>query len=143
MTIATSAWVSIGPALIAGGIGLTSAFLSYFSARQSIARSAEDATVTRTHQRDLLVWERRLSATEIVWLILFDLERSKHLSDGAKEQLVRSIVWLPEPARRDTLSLVVQLQRDPASASTDQFAALRTTLTAIGSPESERRDTDD
>lgn len=114
----TSVWLVIGPALIAGGIGLVSAVLSLVSARQSLAHTAAAETAAHDHQLDLLVYERRFLAIENIWHSLFEVEQSQRLTADSRNEVVRATVWLPEESRRMVLQTILELQdRDPDPAA--------------------------
>src|SRR4051794_6662701 len=109
MVIGTaSVWLAIGPALIAGGIGLTSAFLSFASAQRTLAHGELVATATRSHEQDLLILNRRLSAIETIWQSLFEMERLDIISDRTRLDLIRTVVWLPSEVRQKILNVVVE-----------------------------------
>ncbi len=122
----TSVWLVIGPALIAGGIGLTSALLSYRSSQAAMKRGALDAIDERAHQRELLVLDHRLMAIETIWQRIFEIERTGHLPDEAQTEIVRAVVWLPENAGKEVLSTVVALRE--GSSSSAEFESVRKTL---------------
>src|SRR4051812_4350526 len=103
----TSVWLVIGPALIAGTIGLASALLSYVASQRALARSLQDAREGRAHQRDLLIWERRLGAVESIWQQMFDLQQLNDISADVRAELVRAVVWLPEVTGREVLALLL------------------------------------
>lgn len=105
---ATSPWLVLGPAFIAGAIGLIAALLSYRSARLSLSYSAAADRERKNHEYDLLVLERRLNAIETIWQALFEMERSQHLSDAARDEMVRVVVWLPDTASKRVLSVIAE-----------------------------------
>jgi hypothetical protein len=127
----TSAWLAIGPALIAGSIGLTSAVLSFVAAQRSLARAQQDAREQRDHQRRLLVWKRQLDAVETVWLLVFELEASGRMDETAQQKMMKSIVWLPDDAGRDVLALVNHYSAQPNGPHVDALKRARTTLLAV------------
>src|SRR5580704_6307292 len=103
---ATSPWLVVGPALIAGAIGLIAAFLSYRSAHVSLKYSAIAERERQIHEDDTLILERRLNAIETIWQALFEMERSSQLPDTTRDEVVRAVVWLPESAGQQVLRLV-------------------------------------
>lgn len=107
---ASSIWLVVGPALIAGGIGLVSAGLSFVSARQSLSHTAEAEQAARDHQLDLLVYNRRLAAIETIWQSLFEVERTRQLPDQSRIEVVRAAVWLPEETRKGVLETLIGFQ---------------------------------
>jgi hypothetical protein len=132
MWAAASIWLTIGPALIAGGIGVFSAVLSFAMANRSVEAARDEAHETRLAQRDLLVWQHRLSAVETVWLLAFEIERTMAITSQARDTLVRSVVWLPDPARSHTLALVVGLQDDSQHDLSNRLEKLRDSLLQLG-----------
>lgn len=139
MVSATSAWIAIGPALIAGGIGLASALLSFLSARRSVQLSHEDARENRRHQLDLLVWQHRLAAVESVWELMFELEHSGRMSDAARDRLIAAVVWLPEETGRKVLELVVAFRIDPEGEHGPGLEDVRRALLAVADATSDLR----
>jgi hypothetical protein len=140
---ATSPWLVIGPALIAGTIGLIAAALSYRSAQLSLSHSAEADRDRQNHEYDLLVLERRLNAIEIIWQALFEMERSQRFSDSARDEVVRAVVWLPEVAGQQVLKVVADFNnRDPLRSGIESLREILLSLTKTkeeqgshGSPE--------
>lgn len=128
LAAATSPWLAIGPALIAGGIGLVSAFLAFYSARRALRHTAEQAQASRAHERDLLVLRQRISAAETVWLRIFELEQSGAVSDEARDDLVRAVLWLPDDARRQLLELLVALGDGQPAPPEDLLRRVRESL---------------
>jgi hypothetical protein len=131
MVSATSAWIAIGPALIAGGIGLASALLSFLSARRSVQLSHDDARANRRHQLDLMVWQHRLAAVESVWELMFEMEHSERMSDSARDRLIAAVVWLPKETGRKVLELVVAFRTDPEDDHRQGLEEVRRALLAV------------
>lgn len=129
LAVSNSIWVVIGPALIAGTIGLVSALLSFSSSRATLRRSSEDSAAERAHQRAMLVFDRRLLAIEAIWQRIFEIERTGKLGDEAQIEIVRAVVWLPDEAKREVLTAVKgqQEERDMTKA----FQQVRKTLEAL------------
>lgn len=125
----TPVWLVLGPALIAGFIGLASALLSFLSARRALDRTREESRDNRAHQRNLLVWGRRLDAIENVWQNMFEVERADTLTADSRVELVRAVVWLPDEIGRTVLALVLAYDRAAsAEAKSDALAGLREAL---------------
>jgi hypothetical protein len=131
MVSATSVWIAIGPALIAGGIGLASALMSFLTGRRSVDLSHADARENRRHQLDMLVWEHRLAAVESVWQLMFELEQSGSMSDPARDRLISSVIWLPDATGRKVLRLVVAFRTDPEADHRPALEDVRTSLLAV------------
>src|SRR4051794_24695203 len=101
--LATSAWLAIGPALIAGGIGLTSAVLSFLMARASLDRAAIESDRDRRNQRDLLLLPRRSEAAAQVWKLVYVVESTGTLTDSSRSEFATAVMWLPREAQEEVL----------------------------------------
>lgn len=123
-------WLVLGPALIAGGIGLVSAALSFVSAQRSMSHTSVVEQASRRHQLDLLVLNRRFDAIEQLWQCLFEIERTKTLSDRLRDEVVRSVVWLPDETGKSVLQAVLKYKNDqPTQASLQSVRELLLTYT--------------
>lgn len=128
---ATSPWLAIGPALIAGGIGLTSAGLSYYSAKRTLTYNATAEQARRDHERDLLILDRRLIAIETIWQSLFDLERDQQLSEQVRSDVIRAIVWLPGDAGNKVLEAVLAFEGEKSPDGNPHLSVAREILLGL------------
>jgi len=123
-------WLVLGPALIAGGIGLASAALSFISSQRSLSHTSAAEQASRHHQLDLLVLNRRLDAIEQLWQCLFEIERTRTLSDRIRGEVVRSLVWLPDETGKSVLQAVLKYKSEqPTPASLQRVRELLLTYT--------------
>jgi hypothetical protein len=125
----TSVWLVVGPALVAGGIGLVSAALSFISSQRSLAHGSEVEEAAHRHQLDLLVLNRRLSAIESIWQCLFEIERTKQLSDALRGEVIRAVVWLPDTAGETVLKAVLSIEEGSKKVAIQEVRELLLALT--------------
>ena len=69
---------------------------------------------------DLLVVNRRLDAIEQLWQCLFKIEQSNTLTAQMREEIVRSVVWLPDDTGKSVLQAVLTYESDQPAATSLQ-----------------------
>jgi hypothetical protein len=96
----------IVPPLVAGGVGLAAAFLSYRMAERQLQRQAIENRENRSHQAFLLLSGKRFDASESIWHLLFTMEGGASLSDQQIDSYIRGVMWLPESSRERCLAVL-------------------------------------
>ena len=104
---------SLGPAIVAGSVGLIAALLSFAIAVLSLRQVRQDSRETRAQTESLALIPRRLTAIETLWLELYEIERGQTVDESVIRRIIPAIMWLP-PTIRDqfTKLLLDRLHHD-------------------------------
>lgn len=99
----------LGAAVVSGAVAILSAWLTAKRASREADASREENQRNRENSLLAQVVPRQLGAIETIWLHLYRLEISGHLSDGDLQNIIRALIWVTEPVRDACLQIVVKL----------------------------------
>ncbi|MDO8531503.1 MAG: hypothetical protein Q7T26_04940 [Dehalococcoidia bacterium] len=111
----------IGGAVISGIVAVVSSAVSLRSVRQQIESQARQHEEDRRHQIVLAILQRRHTALEAIWQLLFNLEKDGKLAGPDTMAYVRNLMWLPLDLQKQCLELL----NNTTSRSAGNLAAAR------------------
>lgn len=127
--------LDVAPALVAGGVGLLSALLSYLMARYQIRQLQEEQQANRTFQLRTTSLGRRHDSLEAVWGLLWSLEEAGALTELEVAELVRCSVWLPTSIRDMAIGVVSKASRSEAVVPQEIAEIRRSIVSAVSALE--------
>jgi hypothetical protein len=111
----------LGGALVSGLVAIVSSAVSLRAVRHQIESQAQQHVDDRRHQVVLAILQRRHTALEEIWQLLFTLEKDGALAGHDTASYVRNLMWLPSELQKQCLELLNDATRRDATG----FAAVR------------------
>jgi hypothetical protein len=96
----------LGPAVIAGAIGIFSTWLAYRMGQRQLDRTRAEAQESREHQRLLLLIPKQIDAIETIWRQLFFVEQGKQPVELELDRFIRAVMWIPTGVRNEAVAVL-------------------------------------